>query len=137
MNRLNKILSIVLTFILLNSIFSCAGLQSKREAQDEFDRGLSLFNRGNYEEAITHFTRATDIEPEFGRAYLYLGRSYLNLGKWKEAFPPLRTAFRLSPEESREEITDIIMDYLFLNSSKLDDTGTDMLFQFEDFLKGK
>lgn len=133
---MNKTLSIVLMFILLNSIVSCAGFQSKREAGEEFDKGSSLFNRGHYEEAVTHFTHATEIEPEFGRAYLYLARSYLNLGKWNEAFPSLRTAFRLSPEESKEEIADIIIDYLLWSGSKLE-PDSDKQLQLEDLLKGK
>ncbi len=94
-------------------ITSCAGLFIHPDARYEFERGVSLFNRGNYREAIPHFRRATELEPEFSKAYLYLGRSYLNLGKWFEAIPPLRTAFRLSPEESQKEVINLLVDALF------------------------
>ena len=130
----SKLIGIFLSVIFLNFFISCAGLGVKKTAQFEFDSGLSLFNRGQYEEAILHFERAAELVPEFGRAYLYLGRAYLNLGKWQEALQSLRTAFRLAPEESNKELAEIIMDVFFKNASKLDkDTQSQIL----DLLKLK
>jgi tetratricopeptide (TPR) repeat protein len=91
-----------------------------KAAQSEFESGLALFHHGQYEVAVPHFERATELVPEFGRAYLYLGRTYLKLGKWQEALPPLRTAFRIAPEESNRETSEIVMDVFFKNASKLD-----------------
>jgi len=102
--------------LLIAAIFifsSCAGVGVRPDAQSEFDLGLALFNRGKYEEAIPHLERATEIDTDFARAYLYLGRSYLNLSRWLEAIPPLRTAFRLSPDESKKEVVNILVDALF------------------------
>ena len=42
-------------------------------AQNEFDAGLVLFNNGRYQEAAARFQKATELDPNFGRAYLYLG----------------------------------------------------------------
>ena len=92
---------------------SCAGVGLISGAQSEFDKGLSLFNAGKYEEAIPRFRRATDLDPNFGRAYLYLGRSYLNLDRWAEAVAPLRTAYRLSPGETKKEIANLLLDAFF------------------------
>ena len=92
---------------------SCVGLGIRSQAQEEFDTGLALFNQGRYAEATPHLDRATRLNPEFGKAYLYLGRSYVSLGKWKEALPPLRTAYRLSPEETQREIVNVLLDILF------------------------
>ncbi len=108
---MNKLLLIVTIFIFVLS--SCAGVGVRSDAQSEFDLGLALFNRGKYEEAIPHFERATEIDPDFARAYLHLGRSYLNLSRWLEAIPPLRTAFRLSPDESKKEVVNVLVDALF------------------------
>lgn len=91
---------------------SCAGARVFLSAQSEFDRGLTLFNSGRYEDAASHFKRATEIDPKFARAYLYLGRSYINLKRWPDAVPPLRAAFILSPEESKKEIVGILVDAL-------------------------
>lgn len=91
---------------------ACAGLGVRPDAQSEFEVGLSLFNRGLYEEALSHFEKATELDPDFARAYLYLGRSYLSLRRWSEAIPPLRTAYRLAPEETKKEAFDVLLDAL-------------------------
>jgi tetratricopeptide (TPR) repeat protein len=118
----------------LSLLISCAGLRSKTDAQEEFDLGLSFFNRGKYEEAILHFEKATEFNPEFGQPYLYIGRSYVNLGKWREAISPLRTAYRLAPEETKKEIADILTDLLLKNATKLD---KDTQSQVEELLRQK
>ncbi|RMF85914.1 MAG: tetratricopeptide repeat protein [Nitrospinota bacterium] len=91
---------------------SCAGMGVRPTAQSAFDQGLALFNRGEYEAALPHFAKATEIDPDFAQAYLYLGRTYLNLHRWREAIPPLRTAYRLSPESMRKEVVNILIDAL-------------------------
>jgi tetratricopeptide (TPR) repeat protein len=104
-----KILSAILIMFVLNA---CAGVGIFNSAQNQFELGLDLFNRGQYEEAITHFNKSTELDPMFGRPYIYLGRSYMNLMRWPEAIPPLRTALRLSPEETKQEIVNIMIDAL-------------------------
>jgi tetratricopeptide (TPR) repeat protein len=106
---MKKKVSLLIIFFLITS---CAGFIT-RGAQDEFDKGLALFNRGLYQEAIIYFEKAIEIDPEFAQPYLYLGRSYLNLKQWVEAVQPLRTAFRLSPEDSKKEIVTLLIDALF------------------------
>ncbi len=128
----SKLISIFLCFIFANFLISCAGTGVKKTAQSEYESGLLLFNRGQYEESVPHFERATELVPEFGMAYLYQGRAYVNLGKWHEALQSLRTAFRLAPEESNRAISEIIMDFFFKNASKLDQ---DTQPQIMDFLK--
>ena len=104
-----KILSAVLIIFVLNS---CAGIGVFSSAQNEFKIGHDLFNRGQYEEAINHFNKSTELDPTFGRPYIYLGRSYVNLMRWHEAIPPFRTALRLTPEETKQEIVNIMIDAL-------------------------
>jgi tetratricopeptide (TPR) repeat protein len=110
----------ILIILVAGLLFSCAGLKTRTDAQAEFDSGLSLFNRGQYENALPYFVKATELEPNFGIAYLYIGKAYLSLGKWREAIPSLRTAYRLAPEETKQEITNILMDFLLQNLSKTD-----------------
>ena len=73
------------------------------DAQNEFEEGLNLFNSGRYQEAIPRSQRASDLDPNFARAYFYLRRSYIGLKSWRQALTPLRTAYRLSPEETKRE----------------------------------
>jgi len=119
--KYSKPAGILLCIFSLICLAACARPDVKEiAAQSEFSSGLSLFDNGQYEEAIPHFEKATEFVPAFWRAYLYQGRSYLGLEKWKEAIPPLKTAFRIAPEESHKEIAKIVMDVFFKNTSKID-----------------
>jgi len=109
--KIRKTIFLLVSVVLLSS---CAILpRIASDAQYEFDEGLALFNRGQYAQAIPRFQRATEIDPDFGRAYLYLGRSNASLGKWRQALPPLRAAYRLSPEDTKKAALDFLIDALF------------------------
>ena len=132
--KLLNVPRIIFIVFVVSLLLSCAGLKSKAVVQEEFDLGISLFNRGKYDDALLHFEKATELDPNFGLAYLYLGRSCLILGKWREAVPSLRTAYRLAPEETQKEITNMLMDFLLQNLSK---TDLDLAPQNDDLLKQK
>jgi tetratricopeptide (TPR) repeat protein len=104
---------IVIALLGLLLISSCSGSGMFSAAESEFEQGLALFNRGRHEEAIPHFERAIDRDPNFAQAHLYLGRSYLSLKRWREALPPLRTAYRIAPERTKREAMDFLIDALF------------------------
>jgi tetratricopeptide (TPR) repeat protein len=82
-------------------------------AQSEFDQGMALFNAGKYTEAVARFQKATELDPNFGRAYLYQGRSLVNMKNWRQALDPLRTAYRLIPSDTKGEVLSILVDALF------------------------
>ncbi|ETW97643.1 MAG: hypothetical protein ETSY1_21865 [Candidatus Entotheonella factor] len=109
---MHTIIRCLVVVVVLGGLVSCAGLNLPGDSQSAFEAGLGLFNQGQYEDAIPNFVKATEIDPEFGRAYLYLGRSHLNLRRWSGALAPLRTAYRLSPEETRQEAVQILIDAL-------------------------
>lgn len=106
---------------LLLGLSSCSMLTVFRDGQGSFDRGVALFNRGSFEEAIPYFQRATAENPKFAEAYLYLGRSHLSMRHWRDAIQPLRTAHRLAPEETKHEVFNLLMDALF--AAALDGPG--------------
>jgi tetratricopeptide (TPR) repeat protein len=100
-----------LTAIVFLVMVSCATLTSY-QARSEYDTGLALFNRGQFSEAIPCFERTTEIDPDFAMAYLYLGRSYVSTGNYTKAINPLRTAYRLSPDNVKNQVLDILLDAL-------------------------
>ncbi len=104
-------LGIVMVFTSL-MLVSCAGLMIGGEAQYEFDKGLALFNQGQFAEAIPYFEKAVSLEPDFYQAYLYLGRSQLNLRNYGKALSSLRAAYRLCPEDFKKQTLDILIDAL-------------------------
>ena len=108
--RPKSLFDVVVLIMIISVICSCAGVPFFSGAGQEFEQGLAKFNSGKYEEALPHFSKATDLDSGYAKAYLYLGRCYLGLHRWTEAIPPLRTAYRLSPEEMKKEALDILFD---------------------------
>ena len=130
MTELMKTIKFLMFMVFACLLISCAGADVKKAAESEFETGASLLSRGRYEESIPHFEQATVLLPEYGVAYLYLGRAYLNLGKWKEAIGPLKTAYRLAPEETKRETAAIIMDVFFRNADKFDQQSQSEIMDF-------
>ena len=130
----SRVISFLLCCIIFNLLISCAGSEIRKAARSEFDSGLSLFDSARYEESIPHFEQAIRLVPDFWEAHMFLGRAYLNLKKWHEALPPLKTAFRLEPQESQRKSAGIIMDIFFKNTSKIDQ---DTQSEFMELLKLK
>jgi Flp pilus assembly protein TadD len=106
---------------------SCATIKSFTPGHDSLEEGMALFNQGQFDFAIEHFKKSTLENPKSAQAYLYLGRSYISVGRWKSAIQPLRTAFRLSPYEARDEIMNLIIDAVFaaaVNDPRLGESGS-------------
>lgn len=99
-----------LWLVLLLGALGCAPLNGYPPEQADFDRGLALFNHGDFKRAIPYFLRATEESPDSAEAYLYLGRSYLSMRRWRAALQPLRTAYRLAPDETKDQVFEIMMD---------------------------
>jgi tetratricopeptide (TPR) repeat protein len=106
---MTRSLVLALTLAMLSG---CAMLR-RADRSDDFEQGSNLFNRGRFEAAIPYFESATREDPNFAEAYLYLGRSYISLSRWRDAIQPLRTAFRLAPKESQGEIMNLLIDAAF------------------------
>jgi len=103
---------------------SCTTVKAFRPGYDSFEEGLALFNQGDFGAAIPHFRDATRADPNMAEAYFYLGRSYISTSRWRSAIQPLRTAFRLAPNNAKDEIMNVLMDAVFaaaLNDLKLGD----------------
>jgi tetratricopeptide (TPR) repeat protein len=106
---MTKAVVLILAVLLFSG---CATLRGFN-AHNSFDRGVSLFNQGQFEAAIPHLETATREEPDFAPAYFYLGRSYISLSRWRSAIAPLRAAFRLAPSEAKGEIMTVLTDAMF------------------------
>jgi tetratricopeptide (TPR) repeat protein len=99
--------------LVLALVSGCAAMRHLSPGYDSYQQGLVLFNQGRFDEAVPYLEDATRQDPEFAQAYLYLGRAYVSQSRWREAIPPLRTAFRLAPRESQQEIMNLLIDAMF------------------------
>lgn len=111
--KMGKTFAPLIVTLAVALLSSCATLRSLTPGHSSFEEGMASFNQGQFESAIQHFRQSTLENPNSAQAFLYLGRSYISVGRWKSAVQPLRTAFRLSPHEAKEEIMNLIVDAVF------------------------
>jgi tetratricopeptide (TPR) repeat protein len=106
-------INMIIVMVFLSFTFSsCAGFMINSEARHSYEQGFVLFNQGRFSEAIPCFEKAVSLEPDFYQAHLYSGRSHLNLRAYGKALAPLRTAYRLSPNDFKGEVADLLIDAL-------------------------
>jgi tetratricopeptide (TPR) repeat protein len=117
--RCNLALVIAFSFFLV----SCAGVEVGSGPQAQFDAGMGLFSQGKYAEAAKRFEKAAALDQDFASAYLYMGKCYLNTREYRRAVAPLRTAYRLSPEDVKRQALDLLLDALFGAAGSEQDKG--------------
>ncbi|MDR0722286.1 MAG: tetratricopeptide repeat protein [Treponema sp.] len=64
-----------------------------------YNLGIIEFQRKSYEKAAYMFIQACKQNPEHPQALRYLGDSFVNLGKYKEALPLIRKAIDFAPAD--------------------------------------
>jgi tetratricopeptide (TPR) repeat protein len=85
-----------------------AGEEAKKEFQEElkidpsnagaeYVLGEMARQDSQWDDAIHHFSRATELDAGFGDAFLGLGTALLSARRFSEAIPPLQTAVKLEP----------------------------------------
>lgn len=67
-------------FLLLLIAFFVIGCASK--GKESYDAGVKLFQEKKYQECVPDFEKAIKENPDFGEAYMYLGRAYNSLQKY-------------------------------------------------------
>lgn len=66
-------------------------------AQAEYEIGEVYRKRGQINESLKHYLRATELQPDFEQAQIALARVLVNLHEPKQAIPHLVSAIRLNP----------------------------------------
>jgi Flp pilus assembly protein TadD len=62
--------------------------------------GEAVFQQGRTDEAIGHFQRALQIEPNLATSHASLGAALLRKGQWNEALAHLRRALEIDPRQA-------------------------------------
>ncbi|MBK7158535.1 MAG: hypothetical protein WBQ38_02130 [Ignavibacteria bacterium] len=52
------------------------------KGKDSYDAGVKLFQEKKYQECVPDFQNAVKENPEFGEAYMYIGRAYNSLQQY-------------------------------------------------------
>jgi eukaryotic-like serine/threonine-protein kinase len=119
------------------------------EATREFAVAQGLQYTGKWDEAVTHFQRAIDLDPNMGRAYAALGTAKFNLGQVQEAEQYYRKAMshidRMSDREKyrtraeyflvKHEPQSAIQEYTKLLQQFPSDTSAHTNLSFAYFLQ--
>lgn len=83
-NGMKRFACLVLCVIALISMVACG--QKTPIWQEQYDLGVRYLSEGNYEEAIIAFTAAIEIDPKCPEAYLGVAETYIQQGKYDEAY---------------------------------------------------
>lgn len=62
-----------------------------------FDMGSALVRRGEFDEAIKHYTEVLRIRPDYAAAHNNLGNAFLKSGRVEESLPHFSKALELNP----------------------------------------
>lgn len=66
----------------------------------EENLGEAIFKQGRTDEAIGHFKRALQIEPNLATSHASLGAALLRKGQWNDALAHLRRALEIDPKQA-------------------------------------
>jgi len=94
--NMRKIFSLVLVLLLVFSLAACGSKEEKR--MKFYNRGVELFEKGDYVKARLEFQNAIQIDKDFAGAYLMLGKTALKDGNFQGAFGSYAKAVALDPE---------------------------------------
>lgn len=76
---------------------------SSSEAYEEYCRGVELYNKYYFEEALNHFMRAVELDTGFAMAYCYQGLVHRDFGRTEETRVALAKAMMLSLKATEKE----------------------------------
>lgn len=66
----------------------------------EVNLGEAIFKQGRTDEAIGHFQKALQIEPNLATAHASLGAALFRKGQWNDALAHLRRALEIDPKQA-------------------------------------
>ncbi len=99
-NSVIKSIWIILPIVLF-FLFSCASTQQKqsesRDAKFYNNRGIAYGEKGQYDQAISDFNKALEINPRYNKAYNNRGITYRLKGQYDQAILDFNKAIEINP----------------------------------------
>jgi tetratricopeptide (TPR) repeat protein len=91
----------IILLIVLSSLFSCASSPPKQNGSTDpkfyNNRGTAFGERGQYDQAISDFDKAIEINPRYIRAYNNRGVVYRLKGQYDRAISDFNKAIEMNP----------------------------------------
>jgi len=83
-------------------VLGAAGVASaqdaRKQAQSQVEFGITVAQRGLWQEAVFRWERATEIDPTYAAAFNNLGIAFEQLGKFERAGKAYEKALELDPQ---------------------------------------
>jgi len=91
----------VIIVIACSTLFSCATIQQTQlkssDAAGHNNRGFDYYQIGRYDQAISEFSKAIEINPRLAIPYNNRGAAYLSKGEYEQAILDLSKAIEIRP----------------------------------------
>ena len=105
MERLNMATAILMLPFLVLVIFGCAEAQQEPLSAKEYcNRGVSYFEKGQYDKAIADYNKAIEIDPKDARAYNNRGIAYGKKGQYDLSIADFNKVIEINPSDAEAYI---------------------------------
>lgn len=71
-----------------------------------YNRAAIYSDMGNYAKAVTNYSKAIDLEPDFAQAYYERGMTYEKLGQYDDALKDMEQYLVLMPQTPDKQAID-------------------------------
>jgi len=88
---------IIINVIILAAMLTACGSPEEKKMKF-FNKGNTLFEKGDVVKARLEFKNSIQIDPKFANAYYMLGMCELKQGHFKQAYAGFSKAVKLSPD---------------------------------------
>ena len=78
-------------------------IQPETDAKILYQRGVELYYKGEYDNAIEKFKKAAELSPEFADVYCEMGVSYMEKGQWGNAITSLNKCIQIDPSHPKAQ----------------------------------
>lgn len=128
---MNKYLRLLALAAVPLALFSSVGCD-KLKARDQLNKGVKAYKDNHYEQAITHFQNAINLDPALINARMYLATAYVsqyvpgidspdNLRTAQQAIEEYQKVIDANPSRDQKVNSAKGIAYLYLNEKKWDD----------------
>ena len=128
MNKYLKLLTLAAVALALFSSVGC----DKLKARDQLNKGVKAYKDNHYEQAITHFQNAVNLDSALINARMYLATAYVsqfipgidspeNLRTAQQAIDEYQKVIDANPSRDQKVNSAKGIAYLYLNEKKWDD----------------